>query len=135
MSRHGAIELDFGDGTHTFRLSLGGIEELEAKADMGLFHIATRLSPSVRLCHLKEISEVLRIGLIGGGMAPVEALAQVRRYVDERPIDENRDIAYAVCLAGLTRLHTKEVESPSGEPKAAKKRRASTSPKSQVQPS
>jgi hypothetical protein len=131
MSRHGAIEQDFGDGTFTFRLGLGEVEELEEKCALGLFLIATKLSPAVRACTLKEISEVLRLGLIGGGMAPVDALAKVRKYVDARPIDENRDIAHAICLAGLMRVHSSEIEAAAvGEPVAVETK-DSTSPPSQ----
>jgi hypothetical protein len=130
VSRHGAIDLDWGDGTYTFRLGLGEIEELEVKRDLSLFTIARRLSPAQRDARLSDISEVLRIGLVGGGMLPVDALAKTRRYVDERPIDENRDAAYAVVLAGLARVHGDKVESPPGEGEAAKPN-ASTSPPSE----
>lgn len=133
-SRHAAIEAAFGDGTHTFRLGLDEIEELERKRDLSLFAIARRLSPQQRDARLSDISEVLRIGLIGGGMAPVAALALVQRYVDARPLDENRDVAYVVALAGLMRLHAKEEAPPSGEGLAAKTRE-STSPPSEEQPS
>src|SRR5690606_1517165 len=108
MSRHAAVELDWADGTYTFRLGLGEIEELERKRDLGIFQIAIRLSPESRTCRLSDISEVLRLGLVGGGMKPVEAMALVRRYIDERPIDENRDVAYAVVLAALERVHSSE---------------------------
>ena len=127
MSRHGAIEQDFADGTYTFRLGLDQIEEIERKRDLSIFEIVERLR--TRTSRLSDISEVLRLGLIGGGTQPVEALALVRRYVDERPLDENRDIAYAVGLAGLMRLHTSEMEPPSGEQEAAISS-ASTSPQS-----
>ncbi|WP_343229054.1 gene transfer agent family protein [Rhizobium setariae] len=134
MSRHAAIELDWADGTYTFRLGLSEIEELERKRDLGIFQIVTRLSPEIRQCRLPDISEVIRLGLIGGGKSPTDALVLVRRYVDERPIDENRDTAYAIALAGLMRVHTSEVEKPSGEPEAAKTD-GSISPPSQDQPS
>lgn len=117
MSRHAAIEQKFGDGEYTFRLGLSEIEELERKRDCSVFEVVDRLR--TRTCRLQDISETLRIGLIGGGMKPVEALDLVRRYVDERPIDESRDIAYAVGLAALLRLHTNEMEQPSGEAEAA----------------
>lgn len=130
MSRHGAIELDWADGTFTFRLGLSEIEELERKRDLGIFRIVTRLAPDVRECRLSDISEVIRIGLIGGGMMPVEALAKVRRYVDERPIDESRDIAYAIALAGLTRVHSNDLDQPAGEEVAAETT-VSTSPPSE----
>jgi hypothetical protein len=131
MSRHAAIDQDFGDGTYTFRLGLDEIEELERKCDLGIFRIVGRLQ--TRETKLLEIMETLRLGLIGGGMKPVDALAMVKAYVDRRPLDENRDLAYAVGLAALMRLHSSELENPSGEPAAAKARRkpgASTSPRS-----
>ena len=133
MSRHGAIEQPFGDGTYTFRLGLNEIEELERKRDAGIFEIVERLR--VRKCRLSDISETLRIGLVGGGMKPVEALALVRRYVDARPVDENRDIAYAVGLAALMRVHSSQLEeSPVGEAGAAETS-VSTSPPSTEAPS
>ena len=132
MSRHAAIEQPFGDGVYTFRLGLDEIEELERKRDAGIFEIVERLRS--RRCRLADIQEVLRIGLIGGGMKPVDVLALVKRYVDQRPIDENRDIAYAVGLAGLMRLHSSEVEEPPmGEADAAETS-ASTSPRSEETP-
>lgn len=133
MSRHGAAEIDWADGTYTFRLGLDQIEELEEKRDLSLFALARRLSPSDRDARLADIREVLRLGLIGGDMKPVDALVKVRKYVDERPIDESRDIAYAVVLAGLARVNTAEAP-PSGESDAAETI-ASTSPQSGAQPS
>lgn len=132
MSRHGAIEQPWADGTYTFRLGLDEIEELERKRDLSIFEIVERLR--VRRCRLQDISEVLRIGLIGGGTAPLNALALVKRYVDERPLDESRDIAYAIGLAALMRLHTGEVETPPGEAEAADSS-VSTSPPSTETPS
>lgn len=118
MNRHGATEMDWADGTYTFRLGLSEIEELERKRDLSIFQIGTRLSPEVRQARSTDIIEVIRLGLIGGGMKPVDALALVRKYVDERPLDENRDTAYAIVLAGLMRVHSSELEKPSGEAEA-----------------
>jgi hypothetical protein len=106
MGRHAAIDMPWADGFYTFRLGLEQIEELEEKRDASLFALFRRLSPDVRDARLADIREVLRIGLIGGDMKPVDAMLLVRRYIDERPIDENRDAAYAVVLAGLSRVHT-----------------------------
>lgn len=115
MNRHGAIDLDWADGTFTFRLGLSEIEELERKRDLSVFEIARRLAPETRQARSTDIIETIRLGLIGGGMAPVDALVKVRKYVDERPLDENRDTAYAIILAGLMRVHSNEMEKPSGE--------------------
>lgn len=134
MSRHGAAELDFGDGTYTFRLGLGEIEELERKCEASLFAVAGRLSPSLRDARLREISETIRLGLIGGGMAPVDALVLTRRYVDERPLDESRDVAFAVAMAGLMRVHPGELGEPPGEAPAAQSNGSTSPPSAPPQP-
>lgn len=118
-NRHAAVELDWADGTFTFRLGLSELEELERKLDKSVFALASELGS--RLSRSYEIKEVIRIGLIGGGMPPVDALAKVRIYLDERPLDDNRDAAYAVVLAALMRLKPEEIE-PSKKAKASKKK-------------
>ncbi len=134
MSRHAAIDQDFGDGTYTFRLGLDEIEELERLRDLGIFQIVARLSADSRTARLSDITSILRLGLIGGGMKPVDALAKVRKYVDERPLDENRDIAYAVGLAALMRLHSKELETPPGEARAPETSVSTSAPSEEALP-
>lgn len=133
-SQHGLVTLDWADGTYAFRLSLAGIEELEEKLDLSVFVLAHQLR--TREARLKGIVETLRIGLIGGGMEPPRALTLVRRYVDERPIDENRDTAYAVVLAGLARVspaELAEVKKKTRRARQAKRRNsASTLPPSEA---
>lgn len=119
MSRHGAVELDFGGEMRTFRLGLGEIEELEDKAGTGLFQIMAQMSPDVRSVRTKVVSETIRIGLIGGGTTPADALGLVRRYCDERPLTESLMVAYAVVVAAITRVHGTVVEKTAGEPVAA----------------
>jgi hypothetical protein len=133
MRRHGTIEMDWADGTYTFRLGLAEIEELEDKRDLSLFALARRLSPSERNARLADIRETLRLGLIGGGMVPIDALTKVRRYIDERPLEDNRDAAYSVVLAGLMRVFTLEKDAAPGEQEAAEPD-ASTSPPSEEVP-
>lgn len=115
MNRHGAVELDFGDGTYTFRLGLKDMDELEAKTGLGIFEIMDALDPKARSARSSLIAETIRIGLIGGGMPPVEALSKVRRYCDERPLTESLFIAYAVAVATITRVAGEDKGSPSGE--------------------
>lgn len=133
--RHGQFSTDWADGTYTFRLGLAELEELERRFDRSIFVIATRLGE--RQATSSEIREVLRIGLIGGGeTSAADALALVRRYVDERPLEESRDVAYAIALASLLRLSPEEIETSEqerpGEADAAEAKRpgASTSPRS-----
>ena len=131
---HGEITFVWGDRPHTFRLGLDQLEELEAKCGRSVFSVAERLQPSSRAATSGEIREVLRLGLIGGGTPPADAFIKVRQYVDQRPLDENRDAALAVVLAGLARVHSSELDPPPGEAEAAETS-ASTSPPSTETPS
>lgn len=134
MQQHASVTQDWADGTYTFRLGLAEIEEIERKFDKSLFVLASDLR--LRTAKAIEIVDVLRVGLIGGGTKPAQALALVRRYVDERPLEENRDAAYAVVLAGLTRVHASgERDDEPGEADAAGSPNGSTSPQSTETPS
>jgi hypothetical protein len=81
-NRNGVVEMDFGDGTHRFRLAMGELEELQEKTGVGPFALFNRLSAGD--WSPADVREPLRLGLIGGGMEPIAALALVRRYVVER---------------------------------------------------
>lgn len=124
MQRHASIELDWADGTFTFRLGMDELEELERKLDRSVFAIFR----DARHTSLRsyEISEVIRIGLLGGGMKPADALAKVRRYCELDWFAAN-EAAMKVVGAALTPLEKQKAEKP-GKPKAPKKNRsASTS--------
>lgn len=99
MSRDASIALDWADGTYQFRLAWAQIAELQEKCNAGPFEILRRLS--VGAWRVEDISNVLRLGLIGGGMEPVPALKLVRLYVEARPPMENLLPAQAVMSAGL----------------------------------
>lgn len=99
MSRDASIALDWADGTYQFRLAWGQIAELQEKCNAGPFEILRRLSSGT--WRIEEISNVLRLGLIGGGMEPIPALKLVRTYVEARPPVENLLHAQAVMSAGL----------------------------------
>lgn len=137
MSRHAAIELEYGDGTYTFRLGLSEIEEVEEKLDLSIFALERRLSPLMREPRLRDMRETIRCGLIGGGTKPTDALALVRRYLDIRPLDESRDLAYAIVLAALARVHPGELGEgdPPGEEQAAEPNGSTSPPSNPAQPS
>lgn len=81
-NRNGVVELDFGDGTHRFRLPIGQLEELQEKTGVGPFKLLQRLLNGE--WHVADVREPIRLGLIGGGMEPLAALTLVRRYIDDR---------------------------------------------------
>lgn len=135
MSRHGAIEVDWSGGEHTFRLGLSEIEELEAACDMSVFLLYAAMSTEVPFARMKHYSETIRLGLIGGGMKPIDAKALVRRYVDERPLSESVALGEVILKAALERVHSDEVDQASGEADAPKTSKGSTSGPSTETPS
>ncbi|EPE99535.1 gene transfer agent family protein [Rhizobium grahamii] len=99
MSRDARIEVDWADGTYSFRLAWGQLVELQEKCDAGPYVILDRLR--THQWRMEDISSTIRIGLIGGGLKPAEALVLARRYVEERPPLENVHLAIVVLTAGL----------------------------------
>jgi len=99
MARDARIELDWADGTFTFRLAWGQLAELQEKTSAGPYVVLDRLYNGQ--WRVEDISSVIRLGLIGGGMTPSDALKKVRAYVEDRPPAENVMIAQAVLSAGI----------------------------------
>jgi hypothetical protein len=99
MSRDAKVELDWADGTFTFRLGWGELAELQERCDAGPLIIHSRLATGA--WRVEDISSVIRLGLIGGGMKPDDALKRVRSYVEARPPLENVPLAMAVLGVAL----------------------------------
>lgn len=107
--RDAFIPLDWADGTYAFRLGWGELAELQEKCDAGPYVILDRLQG--RQWRIEDISNTIRLGLIGGGMEPVKALKLVRKYVEARPPVENLIYAVGILSAGLMGAP----DEPSGE--------------------
>lgn len=124
--RHGEITFEWGDGEHTFRLALGQLRELEDKRVGGFRKVQRRIAED--RWYVDDIREVVRLGLIGGGKTPIEALALVKRYVDDRPLGENVIPAVRILHAAL---FGPEEDQPLGKAEAAEQpTSASASPPS-----
>lgn len=94
-----SVDVVWADGEYRFCLPLAQLEELQRICDAGPMVIAERLRHGV--WKIEDVHATLRLGLIGGGMAPVEALRLVRTYVHERPWGENAVPALVVINAAL----------------------------------
>lgn len=114
MSRDASITIAWADGDHKFRLAIGHIRELQEKLKVGPMAILRRMGSGDWL--VDDAREVLRLGLIGGGKTPTEALALVGRYVDDRPFAESVQPAMAVLLAAVIGVE----DEPLGKREAAK---------------
>jgi hypothetical protein len=101
MSRSAKITQDFGDGTYDFRLGIGGLEELDEKTQVGPLVLLRRLESSE--WRVREVREIIRIGLVGGGMEPTKALGLVKRYVDDVPEwPRNAMLAFTILAAAVS---------------------------------
>lgn len=99
MSRDGSVTFAWGDGDHRFRLAIGDLIALEESLSVSPFIVLSRLRAGVPM--IRDAREVLRFGLIGGGMTPVAAGLLVKRWSDERPPSESLGPAAVVLAAGL----------------------------------
>lgn len=80
----------FGDGEHAFKLTPELIRELE-----------TKCGPIGALCNRvfarafaqADITETIRLALVGGGTAPKRAHELIATYVDGRPLIETYELA------------------------------------------
>lgn len=93
------IDLEWADGTYSFCLPLAQLEELQTQCEAGPLVIARRLEAGDWT--YGDIYHTIRLGLIGGGMTPVEALKKCKAYVLERPWLESVPFAVAVLQVSL----------------------------------
>ncbi len=99
MARSADITLDWADGTYLFRLAIGQLRELQEKAKVGPLRLLKNLIADDWM--VDDAPNIIRLGLIGGGMPPAEALKKVRVYVEDRPPAENTQVALAVLMCGI----------------------------------
>jgi hypothetical protein len=89
----GSISLPFGDQEYTFRIAFGQWRELQEKINKPRIEAGLPYVGPAALIQLlfssnawpDEIREVIRLGLIGGGMKPDRALVLVKRHVENQP--------------------------------------------------
>jgi hypothetical protein len=131
--------MDWADGEHTFRLAIGQLRELQETVNKSRVKMGAPLIGPASLYNLlvsreawmHEVREVMRLGLIGGGMRPVEAVDMVRRYVEERPIAESS--VHAALVLGAALFGTPEEDFDEGkEMPVSQDQTASASPASTV---
>lgn len=107
------VTLKWANGNHTFRLGWGEIIMLQEECNAGPFEILMRLSRGT--WRIQEIDAIIRLGLIGGGMTPSEALSLTEKYVRARPPMEN--LVFARGILGVA-VQGNPDEAPGKDPAA-----------------
>ena len=110
--RTGTINIVWGDGEHTFRLPYDQLCELQEKLNQGPMKTLKDFesgdwSP-------QSVYEIMRLGLIGGGRTPLEALRLAKAYVLDRPLGESSVPAAMVLSAALMGVPVAEPEPVNG---------------------
>lgn len=114
MSRLAQVTVTWADDDYTFRLPIKQLIELQELCDAGPSFIMARLQQGAWT--VQDVRETIRLGLIGGGMEPTQALKLVRSYVDDQPLLQNAIVAEAVISAAI--VGVEEEEAPPGKPTA-----------------
>lgn len=86
-------------GEHAFRLRLGDLEGLQQKTDCGPEFLLHKIN--LGQWAAADLFEVIRFGLIGGGMAAEAAQRLVRDSFDRHPLIDFKVPAQAVLCASL----------------------------------
>lgn len=115
MNRHGEVNLVWGDGEQVFRLAIAQIRELQEKTNCGPLELLNRMVRGT--WRLDDVRETIRLGLIGGGLEPIQALSKIARYVDARPLSESVPTAQAI-LSVMIFGKDEEDAPPMGEQRA-----------------
>lgn len=126
MSRRAEVTLEWADGDYLFALKWGQLIELQEKTDAGPYFLLGRLHDGT--WRIGDIREVIRLGLIGGGMEPIRALGMVKRYVEDRPPMEN--LATAQAILGIAIMGAPEEKVGKADAGAEKSKRRSRVEKS-----
>jgi hypothetical protein len=81
----------FGDAEYQFRLTPALINELEDKCSVGIAALSSRVF--ARQFAQSDITETIRLALIGGGTAPKRAAELIAAYSADRPLSETYPVA------------------------------------------
>lgn len=126
MNFRGEVTTAWGDGEHTFKLSVAGLLELEEKTKSPFAMIFARVNAGGY--SVPDVAETLRLGLIGGGKSPVDAKTIVDRYL--LPMAESAPVARLVLLGVMFGFEASPPGKPQAATEAAESPNASTPPPS-----
>lgn len=133
MSRDGSCELVFNGQRTIFKLAWRELMKIQEACDAGPYVVLDRLVSG--RWRLQDISEVIKWGLIGGGMDQSAALKVVEVEVEGRRPLENLVIAQTILGAGVVGAPEEEVGKKSEAANLARRKRRSRTGSSDLPPS
>jgi hypothetical protein len=106
------IRLIWAGGEHDFALRIEQLRALQTRCDAGPGFILNRLASGQ--WRIDDPIEVIRLGLMGGGIERKEADRLVKLHVEEKPLTASVILAYGILSASLNG----EPDDAAGEPLA-----------------
>lgn len=94
-----AAQINWVQGEHMFALNIGELRALQSNCDAGPELILTRLQAGS--WRVDDVFEVLRLGLIGGGMPAGDAGPLVKRAFEQVPVAQLKLPAFKVLSTAL----------------------------------
>lgn len=109
MSADGSVELVWADEPRKFRIAIGEFRSLQESINERRVEIgAEPAGPSTILTALRtnnawpdDVRDVLKAGLVGGGLAYDKAQRLLVRHFDNKPLLAHTKTAFLVLLAAL----------------------------------
>lgn len=93
------VKAFFGDLKRSFKLTAPMIIELERVTGAGIGGLAKRLIANE--WKLFEVSEIIRLAMIGGGETPENASALIAAYVTSQPLGASQALALTIIEAAF----------------------------------
>ena len=109
---HNRVELNWVGGTHMFALNIGELRSLQINRDSGPEEIMLALNDGS--WRVDDLWDILRFGLIGGGMKPQEADTLVADLFTKYGLLAFKLPAQAVLAAALAGVDGDQVGEPEG---------------------
>jgi hypothetical protein len=142
VSADGALSLFWGDGEQRFRFAIGQWRELQEKVNARRIAIgAPAIGPTTLLNALRakdawpdDIRDILRLGLVGGGLTPQEAHRLLANYFDGKPPFEHMQPAFLILFAGLVGVPSDPIGAKKKRPRVRTSRSNSPSSTATAQP-
>lgn len=151
------LELEFLDGTFLFNLKLPQLKELQKACECSAFELNARLTkgryfigeiqfgkPIEGVARIEDLYEVIRLGLVGGGLGrrygeaitvdPIIARDLATEFCENTALIEVWDAAYAIVLSRFEGF-TPPVPDKKKEPATRKPRSTSRKSSRTAQPS
>ena len=109
------LTLVWAGGEHPFLLRIGELRAIDERCTDGAFAAWNRLL--IRSPRLDDVYEVIRLGLIGGGMKAEDAKLLILKAEDQVGLGELIPLASAIMFRAFHRRE--ERDEPVGEPQAS----------------